>query len=231
MYQVRYFQESIPPPNAHWDQNVLFNLYFLLSSLKNIGVSRQVVARASSTISIPVKTNDWFLFPRETEGNNYSVNWSLAEDGVTNSQDAYRNARLPILTNRLSSKVENGVVSLKKPVYTGKSQVQEAGDGISHSDFQNKFSSMQQYLSSGVTLFIEDASLGAYNKSRVGVRVISDDAGVALACRSLLVRMSYVTPVTPANTSVHSAEWRFTRAHIATIGFTNIVSTRASLVN
>ena len=52
----------------------------------------------------PVETSDWFTWPRETEGNTYAVNWSLVGEGVTPTGNAYRNARLPLLTNMLSAK-------------------------------------------------------------------------------------------------------------------------------
>jgi hypothetical protein len=155
-----------------------------------IGVSRRALYRASgmSTASgAPVKTTDWFLFPRENESNNYAVNWSLAEDGVTNASEAYRNARTPILTNRLSSKVEKGTATLKAPAYTGAYAVKEAGDTLSHADFHTALANVQQHFSSGVTLFVEDACLGAHNKARIGVRVITDQPAVALVCRALMV--------------------------------------------
>ena len=62
----------------------------------------------------------------------------------------------------------------------------ESGDGISHEDFSQLFSAQQQYLSS-VPLYVEDAVLGTYNQMRNGVRIVTDDAAVALIARSLLV--------------------------------------------
>ena len=126
-------------------------------------------------------------FPRESEGNIYSVNWSLTEDGVVPTGDAYRNARLPLLVSRLSSKVESGKITLTSPKYTGKFTLVEAGDKISHDDFNELLQTQQTYLSHVKEMFVEDASLGSSSLSRVGVRVVTDSAAVALIARDLLV--------------------------------------------
>ena len=57
-----------------------------------------------------VETNDWFVWPRETEGNTYAVNWSLVGDGVAPTGNAYRNARLPLLTSMLSAKPSGNII-------------------------------------------------------------------------------------------------------------------------
>jgi hypothetical protein len=130
---------------------------------------------------------DWGVFPREREGNIYDVNWSLTEDGVVSTGDAFRNPRLPILTSRLSSKVQNGKVELTKPVYDGKYNLKEAGDTMNHNAFINSQSKLHEHLSSGQDLFIEDGSLGSYSPSRIGVRVVTDNSATSLISRSLLV--------------------------------------------
>lgn len=127
------------------------------------------------------------VFPREREGNIYSVNWSLTEDGIIPVGDAFRNSRIALLSNRLGVKVENGKVNLTKPKYTGQYTVQESGDGVSHEDFSSIQTAQQSQLSSGADLFVEDAGLGASAEIRVGVRVVSDSPAVALIARTLLV--------------------------------------------
>lgn len=106
---------------------------------------------------------------------------------MVNSGEAYRNARLPILTARLPNKIESGTAKLSGPIYTAQFSIEEAGDSISHQDFSNALSRQQEYLSSGQPLFVEDASLGTYNKARIGVRIITDNAATALICRTLFV--------------------------------------------
>ena len=138
-----------------------------------------------NTASLP---QSWGIFPREKEGNIYAVNWSLNVDGVTPVGSAFRNARVPLLTSRLSNKVDStGKVELSKPAYSGAYTVKEAGDTVSHDAFESILSKHQQYLSSGVELYVEDASLGAYSPSRVGARIISDIPAVALVARALLI--------------------------------------------
>lgn len=138
-------------------------------------------ARASSSTST--------VFPREREGNVYAINWSLTEDGVVPVGDAFRNARVPLLATRLSAKVENGKVDVgSKVAYTGKYNMLEAGEeGLSHGAFSDKLAEQQAYLSSGIELFVEDAALGAFHGSRVGVRVVTDSSAVALIARTLLI--------------------------------------------
>jgi hypothetical protein len=133
---------------------------------------------------------EYALFPRQHEGNNYSVNFSLVEDGVCAAGDdtnAFRNARIPVLTTRFSAKVEGGKVELKEPKYIGKYSVLEAGDSVSHDDFLEASSAQNMYLSSGVDLYVEDASLGSFAPSRVGVRVVTDSPAKALIARTLLM--------------------------------------------
>ena len=140
------------------------------------------------------------VFPRENEGNVYSVNWSLTEEGVVPKGDAFRNARLGVLTSRLSAKVADGKVDVKSPVYTGKYEVMEAGDSISHEAFEALLGAQQDYLSSGVDLFVEDGAICASNSGRLGVRVVTDSAASALIARSMLIS-------TPPRDVVHRARF------------------------
>ena len=127
------------------------------------------------------------VFPRENEGNNYSVNWSLTEEGVVPKGDAFRNARLGVLNSRLSAKVADGKVEVKSPAYTGKYEVVEAGDTISHDEFEALLKAQQEHLSSGMDLFVEDGAICASTVGRLGVRVVTDSAASALIARSMLI--------------------------------------------
>ena len=128
-----------------------------------------------------------FVFPREREGNIYDVNWSLTEDGVTPVGDAFRNARFSLIAKRFGIQTDSKVLNIQSPPINGSYKLLEAGDSISHNDFKDFKDAQSHYLSSGVDLFVEDASLGALRDIRVGVRVISDNPAVCLAFRNLLV--------------------------------------------
>lgn len=145
------------------------------------------------------------VFPREREGNHYATNWSLTEDGVVPVGDAFRNARVALLTTRLGSKVENGKVE-GKVAYTGKYAMKEAGEeGLSHGSFSDALAEQQAYLSSGVELFVEDAALCAFTGGRVGVRVVTDSSAMALIARTLLIAV----PERPVDHRARFDGWNF----------------------
>ena len=116
-----------------------------------------------------------------------AVNWSLCEEGVVPKGEAFRNGRVSLLTSRLSAKVMDGKVDVKSPVYTGKYEVAESGDDISHEDFEAMLTAQQEFLSSGTDLFVEDGAICASKSARLGVRVVTDNAASALVARSLLI--------------------------------------------
>jgi len=153
-----------------------------------LNINNKIVRKFSLNATASLPTQSWGVFPREKEGNLYAVNWSLNVDGVTPVGAAYRNARIGLLTSRLSSKVDSkGKVELAKPVYSGLYTVKEAGDTVSQDAFDSMLTERQQYLSSGVDLFVEDASLGAYSPSRIGARIISDKPALSLIARALMI--------------------------------------------
>eukprot|EP01031_Cornospumella_fuschlensis_P030257 gene30257-36563_t len=107
------------------------------------------------------ETDEWFVFPRETEGNQYNVNWSLVEDGVTPRSEAFRNARLPILAQHLPTKIgKDNKLELSSPPFAGgKLEIKEAGDNITHEAFNASKAKTCDQLSAASTLFVEDATL------------------------------------------------------------------------
>ena len=126
-------------------------------------------------------------FPREREGNDYDVNFSLLEDGITSVGDSFRNARIPLLVSRLPVKVTDKSVQLTTPKLTGVVKIQEAGDSISLDNFSNLKKSLEILLSSNKDLFVEDAALAGDISVRVGVRIVTQLASTALIFRRLLV--------------------------------------------
>jgi hypothetical protein len=137
--------------------------------------------------SIYVETESWGVFPREREGNNYDLNFSLLEDGVTSVGDSFRNARIQLLSSRLPEKVKNGKINMSHPLYFGKYEVKEAGDNMSLDDFTSIQSTQQEVLSNGSEIFVEDAGLGTFSPCRVGTRVVSHSAAVSLILRQMMV--------------------------------------------
>lgn len=121
------------------------------------------------------------------EGDNVDDNHSLLVDQVVNSKNAYRNARVPTVVNKLPAKVENGRLLLKNIGFFGNEVVVEAGDTITHDEFKDNLESKRTYLSSGRDLFVEDLGIGASSSLRVGTRIISDNPAHAFIYRSLLV--------------------------------------------
>ena len=80
---------------------------------------RGATPRNVRMFSSAAAAEEYTTFPREREGNVYAVNWSMTEDGVVPAGDAFRNARVPLLTTRLPKKVDGGAVDLDQPKYTG----------------------------------------------------------------------------------------------------------------
>lgn len=159
----------------------------LISTTKSSQLHRNVGFMYLSTKKA-IETKEWFMWPRETEANDYAVNWSLVGDGVTPTGNAYRNARLPLLTSMLSAKPAGGKVELKSPTYFGDYKIQEAGDDtISMDEFQDLSLSHKEMLTNEKDLFIEDGAIGTFGCVRIGVRMISADPAYALIARSLLV--------------------------------------------
>jgi len=145
-------------------------------------------SRSGRVFSTAVETDQWMVWPRETEGNTYSVNWSLVGDGVTPTGEAYRNARVGLLTSKLSAKPSSGKVELKDPTYFGDFKLQEAGDAsLSLEAFEEMSESLKLELSREKELFVEDAALGTFGCVRIGVRVVSSTPAMAMISRALLV--------------------------------------------
>lgn len=132
--------------------------------------------------------DEWMIFPRKIDGNDINVNWSLVESGVTNVGLAFRNAPTSRLLKKIGVKDgATGIVDLAKLKVGSAGKLLEAGDNVTHSQFEDHLSIAQDYLSNGQDLFVEDAAIGSHPSFRLGVRVITHSPEVALAYRSLLV--------------------------------------------
>ena len=133
---------------------------------------------------------EWMPYPREREGNNYDTNFSIVEDGVVSVGDSFRLARLPILLERIPVKVQQGALELPRPAYVGDYTLSEAGDSISHDDFDALWKENVAVLENGNDIFVEDNGLSASTNTRLGGRVITDDPALALIIRTLSVWFS-----------------------------------------
>ena len=146
---------------------------------------RTATLGATRQFSAAPAQSEFGVYPREREGNIYSVNWSLAEHGVVPIGDAYRNAKIPTLEKKLGTNTS----STSKFAIMGKYNLEIAGEGITHGDFSNLIEVQREFLSSGVELFVEDASVGSVLSGRQGVRIVSDSPAMALIARNLLVSL------------------------------------------
>lgn len=157
---------------------------------------RQIISSTSKKYYhrrvLPDKTyqnDEFFVFPREREGNDYWVNWSMTEDGITPvGESAFRNARLTLLKSRLGISKDATELNVKTPSLTGQYKLFEAGDSLPHQDFGDfKEAQRKGHLESGIDLFVEDGGLGAFADIRIGVRIIASNPALALMGRNLFV--------------------------------------------
>jgi hypothetical protein len=164
------------------------------------------------------ETEEFFVYPRDIEGDDALVNWSLVESGVTNAGLAFHNSSLSKLLKRLGIKdgakegIELPTISLK-----GTEKLLEAGDSLSQDDFGEKLAAAQVYLSAGEDLFVEDLAVGSHPDYRLGVRIITRSPAQALMFRSLLVSslisldtiscLIYLTVVYSSTSSYQSICW------------------------
>lgn len=161
----------------------------------SLGISRFSRAEFFSTkIGTTRREEDFIVFPREYEGNIYMDNWSLTNDGCVPTGNLYRNARLELLTSRLPNKVVDNRISTENLSYQGPFKLLEAGDNITHDNFNKFLQESQEYLSNAADLYMEDGAVIAFHENRIGVRVVSSNPVHALIARSLLVRGTF-TPI------------------------------------
>ena len=144
--------------------------------------------RINTTASVSSESESWFTFPRENDGNQYSVNWSLVQDGIIPKQHAYKNAKKNVLLTHMGLKSTDNQICFKALNFAGKCTMKEAGDSIDHDTFQQLLEETQDTLSSSDVLFVEDGAVGVNQANRVNVRLISRDPELSLAARNVLVR-------------------------------------------
>jgi len=166
----------------------------LVSKLATSALARSALkkvvnpARHFSSLQVPGLNlgheEDYVVFPKEREGLEYALNWSLADDGLTAAGEAFGNIKMASLKKRLGLK--SAATVLEASVASGNAKFQEAGTSVSFEEFDSKKASISEYLSSGIDLYVEDGAAGSFRGSTVGVRIVTDDPVFALVAKNLL---------------------------------------------
>mmetsp|Transcript_36518 Transcript_36518/g.27086 ORF Transcript_36518/g.27086 Transcript_36518/m.27086 type:complete len:427 (+) Transcript_36518:82-1362(+) len=132
------------------------------------------------------ESEEFFVYPRNIEGDNATVNWSLLESGVTNAGLAFHNYSIPKLLKRVGVKDAGKSFDVATLKVKGSGALLEAGDNLDHDEFGDNLSVVQNSLSAGQDMFVDDLSVGSHANLRLGVRVVSRKPEVSLAARSML---------------------------------------------
>lgn len=168
----------------------LVSYYLLLAQQVFRGLARfSTKVSKAKKIYAKGETDEFFVFPANVEGDDPMVNWNLAEDGVTNAGLAFRNTPIEKLLKRAGIKdTKNPIEIASLKVKTG-SKLFESGDNLDHDEFGENLKQVQNYLSEGVDMFVEDLAVGSHPDFRLGVRVVTRQPEIALAARSVLVSL------------------------------------------
>jgi len=129
---------------------------------------------------------DYVVFPREREGLDYKLNWSLV-DYLIPKGDAFGNIKIETLKRKIGVKSSECLFSSGLSDKVGNFVEAGISDDFGFDDFDEQKSTITKYLSTGVDLFVEDASLGSYRGSSIGVRIVSDDPVFAAISRNILI--------------------------------------------
>ncbi|KDO20791.1 hypothetical protein SPRG_13543 [Saprolegnia parasitica CBS 223.65] len=113
-------------------------------------------------------------FPEEHEGNNFEVNWSLADDDVTPRHNCYRNRALANLAS----------VSGTFPLPIESSVALEEAHPVA---FLGLWNDVTEELGHVSDLYVHDGAVGALAAVRTQIRVISDSPALAHALANLIV--------------------------------------------
>ncbi|GKV08889.1 hypothetical protein SLEP1_g20461 [Rubroshorea leprosula] len=150
-------------------------LPFLLSSRRN-AVSVPLVEEEAETV----------VFPRESPGFSYGLNWALAGKGVIVKDKAFQNLKSSELQQRGASLAESlsGV-----PVHV-RGNVLEGASEISKAQFSKLLKQVTTYLSNVSNIFVHDGAIGSSPKSDAKVRVISDNPSAILSLSNILWKTS-----------------------------------------
>lgn len=134
-------------------------------------VAARAVSAARSLSSVATFSHDQLIkFPREEEGNQYSITRSVNTDGVVPSAKVYRNARNATLQQYLKTKVQGNVAKIDAFPSDTSLEVREAGDSISHGEFADVATQVKKALgATGVDLLVEDAAAVSCSKNRRSV--------------------------------------------------------------
>lgn len=127
------------------------------------------------------------MYPRNVDGDEPSVNWSLLESGVANGGLAFHNSPVSKLLKKIGVKDVKGAIDISNLNVKATGKLLEAGDNLDHDEFGENLSQVQNYLSEGQDMFVEDLAVGSHPDYRLGVRVVTRRPEIALAAKSVLV--------------------------------------------
>ncbi|GJQ13511.1 hypothetical protein GpartN1_g5302.t1 [Galdieria partita] len=159
--------------------------------------------------------NDEYLtFPRETERNQYAVNWALAKLGVPpKGQVFYNTPARTIVANspeKLSSRERHVLVSSQ----TTEHQELILGKNLKPREYAKALKAVTSSLSQADSLFVLDGAIGSHPQAEVRIRTVTDSPSVALFLHHMLEPIP-VRPISQLNVQLYS--YIHTR-HMATSG-------------
>lgn len=129
------------------------------------------------------------MYPRNVDGDEPSVNWSLLESGVANGGLAFHNSPVSKLLKKIGVKDVKGAIDVSNLNVKATGKLLEAGDNLDHDEFGENLSQVQDYLSEGQDMFVEDLAVGSHPDYRLGVRVVTRRPEIALAAKSVLFQV------------------------------------------
>eukprot|EP00010_Vexillifera_abyssalis_P001197 CAMPEP_0201551398 /NCGR_PEP_ID=MMETSP0173_2-20130828/7575_1 /ASSEMBLY_ACC=CAM_ASM_000268 /TAXON_ID=218659 /ORGANISM="Vexillifera sp., Strain DIVA3 564/2" /LENGTH=408 /DNA_ID=CAMNT_0047961639 /DNA_START=114 /DNA_END=1336 /DNA_ORIENTATION=- len=154
--------------------------------------------------------DDFIIFPNERLGNDYQLNWTLAQyHKITPSQHAFRNLH----ERGLKMLVKNGKFDEAKRFHVqgiGGSKEEKAlnnqqlivGEQVSQEAHQQVLRDVRKHLSFGSDVFVNDGTVGSHRTQSVRTRVISDSAATSLFLSMMLGRLAHQQDVSAISESL-----------------------------
>ncbi|GJD11188.1 hypothetical protein Gasu2_53310 [Galdieria sulphuraria] len=148
--------------------------------------------------------NDEYLtFPRETERNQYAVNWALAKMGIPpKGQVFYNTSARTIVANspgKLSSREKHFLV----PNETTDCQQFILGKNLKPREYAKALKAVTNSLSQANSLFVLDGAIGSHPQTEVRIRTVTDSPSVALFLHHMLEPIP-MRPISQLNVQLYS---------------------------
>ena len=101
---------------------------------------------------------DFVFEPSDRPGNEMDVNWSLQEDSIGVTMEAFHNINAALLKIHVAAPFSGNTAILSHPPVAGKANIDEAGDNISFDEYTLRDELVRAHLT-WRKVFIEDASV------------------------------------------------------------------------